>query len=250
MIPYDILADWYDDLMGDVPYDQWTQRILDILQQGDVMPKRVLELGCGTGQITGRLLDQGLWVTAVDRSEAMLQAAREQLEHHGGRLRLIASDMMDFNTVERFDAVISVCDGFNYLPTVEALEAMLDKCRTLCRPGGLILFDLSTDWKFTHQLMDTVIAENHEDMAYIWENRYDPESRLLDFELTFFIRQGALFRREMEQHRQRAHSPQEVQTLCNKLDITLVGVFDGYTSQPARPDSERLHCIIINGGKS
>lgn len=250
MIPYEILASWYDELMGDVPYDQWAGQILHILNEQSPTPKRLLELACGTGRITGHLLEAGYWVTAVDRSEAMLQAARDTLGNGSGRLKLVASDMLEFNTTEKFDAILSVCDGFNYLSELEDLSAMLERCGALCRPGGLILFDLSTDWKFRHQLQDTVIAENHEDMAFIWENRYDEGTRRLDFDLTFFIQEGRLFRRETEHHVQRAHSPEEITALCGKLGLTPLGFFDGYTGERAKIDSERIHCIIKNGGNS
>ncbi len=250
MIPYEILATWYDELMGDVPYDLWADRIIDTLGEMGPQPKRLLELACGTGRITERLLRAGHWVTGVDLSEAMLQEAQGKLGNPGGKLKLIASDMRAFDTTEKFDAVLSVCDGFNYLAELGELEAMLQKCARLCKPEGLILFDLSTDWKFKNQLMDTVIAENHEEMAFIWENHYDEATRLLDFDLTFFIKTGSLFRREMEHHVQRAHSPEEIRSICDKLGLELVGIYDGYSGSPIRKDSERFYCIIKNGGNS
>lgn len=248
MNPYEVLAGWYDELMGEVPYEQWADRILSTLDSMGHQPKRILELACGTGRITEHLLDAGHWVTGVDQSEAMLQEAQTKLGKHSGKLRLIASNMLDFTTTEKFDAILSVCDGFNYLPTLSDLENMLRKCTLLCRPGGLILFDLSTDWKFRNHLKDTVIAENHEEMAFIWENQYEESQRVLTFDLTFFIKQGSFFRRETEHHIQRAHSPQEIEEICRKLDMTLEGIYDGYSNDPVRKDSERFHCIIRNGG--
>lgn len=248
MIPYDILAAWYDDLMADVPYEAWGLRIQTILSQDGAQPKQLLELACGTGRITSQLLKAGHWVTGVDQSEAMLQEARESLGSYSGKLKLIAGDMRTFTTTQRYDGILSVCDGFNYLSELEELEAVLQRCKALCKPGGLILFDLSTEWKFQHQLKDTVIAENHEDMAFIWENHYDEDQRQLEFDLTFFIKEGSLFRREEEHHVQRAHSPEEIQHICRKLGLTLEGIYDGYTGTPVRQDSERFHCIIKNGG--
>lgn len=247
MIPYEILAAWYDELMGDVPYEVWADRILKALEQMGPQPKRLLELACGTGRITGELLKAGHWVTGVDQSEAMLQEAQDKLGNHAGKLKLIASDMLEFKTIEKYDAVLSVCDGFNYLSKLSQLEAILQKCKILCKPGGMILFDLSTDWKFRNQLNDTVIAENQEDMAFIWENHYDEDQRQLEFDLTFFIKQGSLFRRESEHHIQRAHSPEEIKALCDLLGLQLEGFYDGYSGNPIQKDSERFHCIIRNG---
>jgi len=244
MQPYDTLAVWYDQLMEDVPYERWARRIAQLLKRLGPQPKKLLELAAGTGGMTAHLLAEGHWITAVERSEPMLQEAVAALGNGGGRLKLISAPMEQFDTAERFDAVLAVCDGFNYLESQAALRDMLARCAHLCRPGGLILFDLSTDWKFRHQLHQTVIAENHEDMAFIWENEYDPRTRVLDFDLTFFVREGALFRRETEHHRQRAHSPEEIAGCCEALGLVLEGVYDGYTDEPAREDSERIHCVI------
>jgi demethylmenaquinone methyltransferase/2-methoxy-6-polyprenyl-1,4-benzoquinol methylase len=50
------------------------QRLVDALE---VRPgQRVLELGCGTGQVTARLVAAGATVVAVDALAAMLEAAR------------------------------------------------------------------------------------------------------------------------------------------------------------------------------
>jgi SAM-dependent methyltransferase len=45
---------------------------------GDLSGKRVLHLQCGTGEATAELAELGAVVTAVDESEAVLDAAREQ----------------------------------------------------------------------------------------------------------------------------------------------------------------------------
>lgn len=244
MIPYEILAGWYDELMHDVPYAQWAKRILSIFEAEGLVKGRILELAAGTGSITERLLEAGFWVTAVDRSEAMLQEANQRLGGFGGRLRLVASDMLEYNTEERYDAVISVCDGFNYLSDLNDLKAVLKKCCTLCRPGGLILFDLSTAWKFENLLKDTVIAENHEDMAYIWENNYYEDQRLLEFSLTFFVKEKDVFHRYTEHHRQRAHSIDEIRDLCSQMNLQVLGFFDEYGEEPVSAESQRFHCIL------
>ncbi|MDX6486116.1 MAG: hypothetical protein QOF43_1269 [Gaiellaceae bacterium] len=45
---------------------------------GDLTAKRVLHLQCGTGEASAELAEQGAVVTAIDPSEAMLDAARER----------------------------------------------------------------------------------------------------------------------------------------------------------------------------
>ncbi len=62
----------------------------------------VLELGCGTGQVTQRLVRAGADVTSIDRSEAMLARARRRAPHAGLRI----ADALAFETEHRYDAVL------------------------------------------------------------------------------------------------------------------------------------------------
>jgi ubiquinone/menaquinone biosynthesis C-methylase UbiE len=62
----------------------------------------VLELGCGTGQVTELLLDAGADVTAVDRSEAMMSRARRRAP----AARFELGDVLDQAPGAGFDIVV------------------------------------------------------------------------------------------------------------------------------------------------
>jgi ubiquinone/menaquinone biosynthesis C-methylase UbiE len=117
----------------------WQQPIRTVL--GD-RPQRVLELACGTGEVTRLIHDLGHDVTALDFSEAMLMVARKK---HAGksRLRFLLADAE--NTMEPdevYDAV--VCRHLVWTLTNPS-DASRDWFRIL-RPGGKLLF-FDGDWK-------------------------------------------------------------------------------------------------------
>lgn len=68
--------------------DAWQRPIRELLGEE---PKRVLELACGTGEVTRLIHDLGHEVTALDFSEAMLSVARAK---HAGKsgLRFLLAD--------------------------------------------------------------------------------------------------------------------------------------------------------------
>ncbi|WP_027998207.1 class I SAM-dependent methyltransferase [Sinorhizobium arboris] len=104
-------------------------------------PMKVLELACGTGEVTNVLLSLGHEVTALDFSEAMLAVARRK--HAGNdRVRFILADAE--RTMEpdgAYDAV--VCRHLVWTLT-EPEEAFAEWFRLL-KPGGrLLVFD--GDW--------------------------------------------------------------------------------------------------------
>ncbi|MCD7883058.1 MAG: methyltransferase domain-containing protein, partial [Lachnospiraceae bacterium] len=81
MASYESFARVYDLFMSDTPYDEWCEYLHCLLLGCGVADGLVLELGCGTGQMTGRLSRLGYDMIGVDNSVDMLEIAREkQLE--------------------------------------------------------------------------------------------------------------------------------------------------------------------------
>ena len=105
--------------------------------------------------------------------------------------------------------------------------------------GGLLLFDISSQYKLENILGCNTFAEDEQGGAYIWKNNYDPESRLIEMELTFFERQGELYRRFTERHIQRAHGTDELLKALRRAGFD-AEAYDFETMDPVRPDSERV----------
>ena len=76
MNPYTGFAEVYDRFM-DVPYDDWQASVQEVLNREEIRDGLLLELGCGTGQMTERLAQAGYDMIGVDNSEAMLGIARQ-----------------------------------------------------------------------------------------------------------------------------------------------------------------------------
>lgn len=68
----------YDELMDNVPYEEWADFILAILKKNKITDGLVLELGCGTGKLMSLLGNAGFDMIGVDNSVDMLQIAREK----------------------------------------------------------------------------------------------------------------------------------------------------------------------------
>ena len=75
---YETLASMYDLLMDDVNYEQWAEYIHNQLQKHGVPGSRLLDLGCGTGNVTLPMAMRGYEMLGLDASEEMLQIAAEK----------------------------------------------------------------------------------------------------------------------------------------------------------------------------
>ena len=65
---YESFAKVYDTFMDNVPYDEWARCIIRKLREDGIEDGLVLDLGCGTGQMTRRLADAGYDMIGADGS--------------------------------------------------------------------------------------------------------------------------------------------------------------------------------------
>lgn len=72
MEAYTGFAQVYDKFMDNIEYDKWCEYLVSILKEYGVNDGIVLDLGCGTGNITERLSDKGYDMIGVDYSQEML----------------------------------------------------------------------------------------------------------------------------------------------------------------------------------
>jgi demethylmenaquinone methyltransferase/2-methoxy-6-polyprenyl-1,4-benzoquinol methylase len=100
---------------------------------------RVLELGCGTGNLTAALLARGAAVTAIDQNPEMLAVAREKL---GGEPRLTLSEMAAVEIADRFAAgSFDAVAGALVLSEMSEDEQsyVLEAAFRVLRPGGRLV---------------------------------------------------------------------------------------------------------------
>ena len=55
-------------------------------------------------------------------------------------------------------------------------------------PEGLFVFDFNTEYKYREILGEQTIAEDREECSFIWDNYYDEDERINEYELTLFVR--------------------------------------------------------------
>ncbi len=97
------------DLPGFAEGDWWVQDVAASLParlMGDIKGKRVADLCAAPGGKTAQLVLQGADVTALDLSENRLKRLRGNLERLGFEAKTVATNLMDFQPDELFDAVL------------------------------------------------------------------------------------------------------------------------------------------------
>jgi SAM-dependent methyltransferase len=137
-------ADAYDAIYRDKNYVGEVDLIERILvRHGLDGPKRLLDLGCGTGNHALPLAQRGYTVVGVDRSPAMLAQARAKTSAaHVGSVVFQEGDIRDVDLGERFDAVLMMFTVLGYQLEDADLMAALATVRRHLDRGGLFIFDV------------------------------------------------------------------------------------------------------------
>ena len=206
MDAYTTFAQVYDLFMDNVPYEEWSEYLLSVLKEYGIHSGVICDLGCGTGKMTRLLAKAGYDMIGVDLSEDMLAIASGQNEEG---ILYLCQDMCELELYGTAKAMVSVCDSINYLLEEDEIVWTLQSVNRYLEPGGIFIFDFNTVYKYETVLGDTTICENREEGSFIWENYYDKEEQINEYDLTLFIReekQEQLYRKFEETHYQRGYS--------------------------------------------
>lgn len=253
MDAYTGFASVYDIFMDNVPYREWSEFVIKLLEQYGVKEGLVCELGCGTGSITRRLRDAGYDMIGIDLSEDMLYEAREyewnREEQNGKDILYLNQDMREFELYGTVAAVVSLCDSMNYLLTEEDLRKVFRLVNNYLDPGGVFIFDMNTIHKYRDVIGDTTIAENREECSFIWENAYQKDTGLNQYDITIFKKaewdeeEKELFERITETHLQRAYGIERIIELIREAGMEFVTMYDADTKSEVTEQTERVYFV-------
>ena len=246
---YEDFALVYDRFMDETPYEEWCQFVVGRLKQDQITDGILLDLGCGTGSMTELLAKQGYDMIGVDLSDSVLDIAIEKRAQSGHNILYLQQDMREFELYGTVKAAVSICDSMNYILEKEDLVQVFKLVNNYLDPSGIFIFDMNTEYKYTHLLADGTFAENREESSFIWENFYDEEERINEYDLTLFIKEGELFRKFEETHYQRCYSLDEVKEAAKEAGMDFVAAYDAFTRESVKDDSERIYLVFRERGK-
>lgn len=126
----------YDALL---PATAHVSYYLDLARQasGDV-----LELACGTGQLTAPIASAGLPAVGLDLSAPMLAAARQRAAAAKASMEYVLGDMRNFDLGRKFALIFIARNSLLHLHSTEDILAAFAAVRRHLAPGGIFAFDV------------------------------------------------------------------------------------------------------------
>lgn len=240
---YEKFACVYDVMMKEVPYEAWAEYIQEIMKKHDCKAQIILDLGCGTGTMTQLFASMGYETIGIDLSEDMLIIARDKAQKAQQDILYLCQDMSDFELYGTVGCVVSLCDSINYITSEEDLLRVFKLVNNYLDPGGLFIFDINTEYKFSKIMKDNTFAETLENCAYIWENYYYKKEKINEYKLTLFIEEEGNYSRYEELHYEKAYSVDTISLLLKEAGLKLEAVYHDQTFLEPQKKSERVYFV-------
>lgn len=244
---YKEFAQIYDRLMADTDYDLYENRLRARLEEAGALGGRLLELGCGTGNLTRRLAPSFSSLFGLDKSEAMLNRAWPKLASYP-RVTLTCQDVRSFQAPQS-DACCCLLDTLNYLDDEEDLLACFRRVADCLQPGAPFLFDLNSRKRLFQDLGNHCYVYDFEDeqgkIYYGWDNTREGET-VASF-LTFFVQEdGGCYQRIDEEQVQHFFDLPQVTVLLRKAGFEKIDYRDLDTDGKVGENTRRILCSCRN----
>lgn len=238
----DSFASIYDDVMGNVPYDLWYSYVKDLLDHYDQGPEQVIDLACGTGNMTFRFAENESWkVSGVDMSEEMLEMARGKAEQNELNVDFYQADLRTFSPDDEFDLAVSLFDSLNYILNYEELKKVFLNVYNLLNDRGIFIFDMNTIERLMSIEPGTLLL-NGDNYSCFWKDIIDKENKIWQVDLKIYFDNDRInFSREV--HQETSYPIQDILAGLKWAGFKEIDVFKAYTFKRGKDSDNRVYFV-------
>ena len=239
MNAYKNLASSYDRLTSDVDYKSWVEFTQAILKKEGLSPRTVVDLACGTGSATRILAEQGYRVTAVDLSEEMLTEAMDKCADLEEMPTFVHQNLAQLHLPRAVDMAVCFLDSLDYILDPADCERAICRTYKALNPGGIFIFDVNTPEKL--RAMDgQVFLDEDDDVYCVWRGEFDEDTNICSYGMDLFQREGEVWHRSFEEHREYAYSIEQLTGFLKKAGFTKIEVYADRLFCPPREGEQRV----------
>ena len=240
MDAYRNLAASYDRLTNDVDYEATVEFYMEILRRENLSPRTVVDLACGTGSVTEILARKGYRVTGVDMSEEMLtEAAMKTMDMEQPPL-YSCQLLQNLRLPRGVDMAVCALDSLDYILDPEDCKEAIHRAWKALNPGGIFIFDVNTPEKL-RAMDDQVFLDEDDDVYCVWRGEFDEETNICSYGMDLFQREGNMWRRSFEEHREYAYSQEQLTGFLKDAGFTHIEVYADRLFEAPREGEQRIY---------
>ncbi len=141
MAIFDKYPEYYDLFYNDKSYDKEALYVKEIIEKySNLVPKGILDLGCGTGKHAHEFSKLGINVHGIDSSKTMIEIAKNSYSNNPS-LTWEIGDVSNIKTKNKFDSIVSLFHVMSYQTTDEQICACFDQVQNHLNDDGIFVFD-------------------------------------------------------------------------------------------------------------
>ena len=201
------------------------QRFLPIVEKL-VLPQlptgaHILDLCCGTGQLSHALAERGYQVTGIDGSENMIRLARINAPN----ANFIIEDARLFNLPKVYHAVVSTYDSLNHIMSLEQLTQVFKNVSACLLDSGLFLFDLNMEEGYKARWRGSfgIVEDDH---VCVLRANFDESQTVAQVSITIFRKGGDVWHRSDLTLEERCYSEQEIRSALEAAGFINIQLYD------------------------
>lgn len=239
------LAEYYDRLNGadHDAYAKYVQQVFKKHGRGD--ESLVLDLGCGTGNLTLKLAEMGYDMIGADISPEMLMIASERAYDAEKSILYLMQDMRSFELYGTVSAVVCALDGINYLTEREDVVSCLKLVRNYLDPDGLFLFDVNSEYRFRQVLDGRDYFLEAEGVYMGWKSVFHKKSGICNFFLTLFSEnEDGSYQKHEEIQTEKLWTDEELSEMIKESGLETVAVYSGFDMKVATENDEKRFYVV------
>jgi ubiquinone/menaquinone biosynthesis C-methylase UbiE len=242
--PYSALADIYDVMMDHVDYSGWTDYIFALCTKHSHSPEHILECACGTGSFLLEFAKRGIKnPSGFDYSINMVNSAKKKLGKLPVDCNLFQADLTAIPVKKTFDTVLCFYDSINYLNNFKKVEFALRNMWSLVKPGGVLIFDISTERNSIRNFDRKNYEFSFENLICKRRSFYRREDRVQITDVMITDKKnGKTF---SERHCQYIYPYKLIVGSLKNLPGSMLLLFNEYSFDPPDNDSERIHFFVM-----
>ena len=227
----------YDKLSFDIDYEGYAKNILNLVDKYNIKKENMLELAAGSGMLTHYFFDEFKNIDALDISPDMLNVFAEKYDNDN--VNLIYYDMVEFENPDKYDLIVILLDSINYVTDPKELQKLFDNCYKNLKDGGLLVFDMNSEYKMKEVFGSNCYVYEYEDIFYTWDNFYEDD--LIDMHLNFFVEnKDGSYDRIYEYQLERVYTINEVSEKVKEAGFHDIKTYDEDDFGPVKVDSLRI----------